>query len=70
MEGETIEGFAKYRLTKAKETLNTVEIILKVGNDYTSANKFGNTDLGVLFKHKKRRRKCFFSKKSRKTSKI
>ena len=38
MDEETIEGLAKFRLSKAKETLNTAELILKNGKDYTSAN--------------------------------
>lgn len=38
MDEETIQGFAKYRLSKAKETLKTAENILKMGNDYVSAN--------------------------------
>lgn len=38
MDNETIEDFAKYRLAKAKETLNTAEIIYKNVGDYTSAN--------------------------------
>lgn len=38
MNDETIEEFAKYRLNKAKETLNTAEIIYKNIKDYTSAN--------------------------------
>ena len=38
MDSETVEGFAKYRLNKAKETLETAEMILKEGKDLTSAN--------------------------------
>ena len=38
MEHETIEDFAKYRLTRAQETLTTAEWIFKEGKDYTSAN--------------------------------
>lgn len=38
MNKETIESFVKYRLNKAKETLNTAEMIFKDGHDYTSAN--------------------------------
>ena len=38
MDSETVESFAKYRLNKAKETLETAEMILKEGNDLTSAN--------------------------------
>ena len=38
MDDETIEGFAKYRLERARETLNTAQEILKSGKDYTSAN--------------------------------
>lgn len=38
MDDETIEGFAKYRLLKAKETLKTAEVIYKDVKDYTSAN--------------------------------
>lgn len=38
MDNETREGFAKYRLEKAKETLKTAEIIFNEVNDYTSAN--------------------------------
>ena len=38
MDEETIESFSKYRLEKAKETLETAEAILKLGKDYTSAN--------------------------------
>lgn len=38
MENETIESFAKYRLSRAEETLQTAEIIFKEGRDYTSAN--------------------------------
>lgn len=38
MDNETLEGFAKYRLEKAKETLHTAEIVFKEVKDYTSAN--------------------------------
>lgn len=38
MDNETIESFAKYRLNKAKETLETAERIFKDGKDFTSAN--------------------------------
>lgn len=38
MDNETIEGFAKYRLNKAKETLETSKMIFKEGKDFTSAN--------------------------------
>ena len=38
MDNETIEGFARYRLNKAKETLKTAEMIFKDGKDFTSAN--------------------------------
>ena len=38
MDNETIEDFARYRLEKAKETLNTAEIVFKEVKDYTSAN--------------------------------
>ncbi len=38
MNNETIESFAKYRLDKAKETLQTAKIIFKDGKDFTSAN--------------------------------
>lgn len=38
MDEESIESFSKYRLEKAKETLETAEAILKIGKDYTSAN--------------------------------
>ena len=38
MDSETVESFAKYRLNKAKETLETAEMILKEGKDLTSAN--------------------------------
>lgn len=37
MNGETVEGFAKYRLEKAKETLHTAEVIFKDVRDYRSA---------------------------------
>lgn len=38
MDNETIEGFARYRLNKAKETLETAKMILNEGKDFTSAN--------------------------------
>lgn len=38
MDNETIEGFARYRLNKAKETLETAKMIFKDGKDFTSAN--------------------------------
>ena len=38
MDNETIESFAKYRLNKAKETLETAKMIFKEGKDLTSAN--------------------------------
>lgn len=38
MDNETIEGFAKYRLNKAKETLETAKMIFNEGKDFTSAN--------------------------------
>ena len=38
MDNETIESFAKYRLNKAKETLETAKMIFKGGKDFTSAN--------------------------------
>mgnify|MGYP005786004761 CR=1 FL=1 len=38
MDNEIVSSFAKYRLEKAKETLNTAEIIFKEVKDYTSAN--------------------------------
>ena len=38
MDKETIEDFAKYRLEKAKETLNTSEYIFKELKDYLGAN--------------------------------
>lgn len=38
MDNETIESFAKYRLNKAKETLETAKMIFKDGKDLTSAN--------------------------------
>ena len=38
MDNETIEGFSKYRLNKAKETLETAKMIFKDGKDFTSAN--------------------------------
>ena len=38
MDNETIESFVKYRLNKAKETLETARNIFKEGKDFTSAN--------------------------------
>ena len=38
MNSETIEGFSKYRLNKAKETLETARMIFNEGKDFTSAN--------------------------------
>ena len=38
MNNETIESFAKYRLDKAKETLQTAKKIFEDGKDFTSAN--------------------------------
>lgn len=38
MDNETIEGFARYRLNKAKETLETARMIFNDGKDFTSAN--------------------------------
>lgn len=38
MDNETIEGFVRYRLNKAKETLETAKMIFKDGKDFTSAN--------------------------------
>lgn len=38
MDNETTQDFAKYRLARAKETLNTAAIILNNVKDYTSAN--------------------------------
>lgn len=38
MDNNTIESFAKYRLNKAKETLETSRMIFNSGMDYTSAN--------------------------------
>lgn len=38
MNNETIESFAKYRLNKAKETLETAKMIFTEGKDFTSAN--------------------------------
>lgn len=38
MNNETIEGFARYRLNKAKETLETARMIFNEGKDFTSAN--------------------------------
>ncbi|MEI3392056.1 MAG: HEPN domain-containing protein [Clostridia bacterium] len=38
MDSETIEGFSKYRLNKAKETLETARMIFNEGKDFTSAN--------------------------------
>ena len=38
MDSETIEGFSKYILNKAKETLETARMIFNEGKDFTSAN--------------------------------
>ena len=38
MDNETKESFAKYRLNKAKETLETARMIFKEGKDFASAN--------------------------------
>lgn len=38
MNNENIENFSRYRLNKAKETLETAEMIFKDGKDFTSAN--------------------------------
>jgi len=38
MNNEDIENFARYRLNKAKETLETAKMIFKDGKDFTSAN--------------------------------
>lgn len=38
MDNETIESFARYRLNKAKETLETARMIFNDGKDFTSAN--------------------------------
>ena len=38
MDNETIESFSKYRLDKAKETLETAKMIFKEGKDFSSAN--------------------------------
>lgn len=38
MDNETIESFVKYRLSKAKETLETAKKIFEDGKDLTSAN--------------------------------
>lgn len=38
MNNETIEGFARYRLNKAEETLETARMIFNEGKDFTSAN--------------------------------
>lgn len=38
MDNEATQDFAKYRLSRAKETLNTAIIILDEVKDYTSAN--------------------------------
>lgn len=38
MNNEDIENFSRYRLNKAKETLETAEMIFKDGKDFTSAN--------------------------------
>ena len=34
MDNETIESFSKYRLNRAKETLQTAKMIFKEGNDF------------------------------------
>lgn len=38
MDNETIEDFARYRLNKAKETLETAKMIFNEGKDFLSAN--------------------------------
>lgn len=38
MDSKIIEDFARYRLNKAKETLETAEMIFNDGKDFTSAN--------------------------------
>lgn len=38
MDNKIIEDFSRYRLNKAKETLETAELIFNKGTDYTSAN--------------------------------
>ena len=38
MDNETIEDFARYRLNKAKETLETAKMIFNEGKDFSSAN--------------------------------
>ena len=38
MDNETIESYARYRLNKAKETLETAKLIFEDGRDLTSAN--------------------------------
>lgn len=38
MDKETVESFSRYRLQKAKDTLNTSEFILRELKDYTGAN--------------------------------
>lgn len=38
MDEETVEGFAKYRLSRAKETIKTAEMIFYQLSDYTSSN--------------------------------
>ena len=38
MDKETIESFSKYRLAKAKETLETAKMIFREGKDFSSAN--------------------------------
>ena len=38
MDNETIESFARYRLSKARETLETAKMIFEDGKDLTSAN--------------------------------
>ena len=38
MDNETIEDFTRYRLNKAKETLETAKMIFNEGKDFSSAN--------------------------------
>lgn len=38
MDNQTVQDFAMYRLSRAKETVNTAEYIYKNLKDYTSAN--------------------------------
>lgn len=38
MDSQTVQGFAKYRLSRAKKTIKTAEYIYKDIKDYTSAN--------------------------------